>query len=108
MHTNFSTKDTRDPKKGKEAIKNAITKLEAKHKEHIKHYGDCLEERLTGEYETSTIHEFSAGDADRGSSIRIPRPVAIKGYGYMEDRRPGANADPYMVAAMLLSTICGK
>ena len=108
MHTNFSTKDMRDPKKGRAVIKDAINKLEAKHKEHIKHYGDRLEERLTGDHETSTINDFSAGDANRGSSIRIPRPVAEKGYGYIEDRRPGANADPYMVAAMLVSTICGK
>ncbi len=108
MHTNFSTKDMRDPKKGRAVIKDAISKLEVMHKEHIKHYGDRLEERLTGEHETSTINEFSAGDANRGSSIRIPRPVALKGYGYIEDRRPGANADPYMVAAMLVSTICGK
>ena len=108
MHTNFSTKDMRDPQKGRAVIKDAINKLEVKHQEHIKHYGDRLEERLTGDHETSTINDFSAGDANRGSSIRIPRLVAEKGYGYIEDRRPGANADPYMVAAMLVSTICGK
>ena len=78
-----------------------------KHTDHIAHYGDKLEERLTGNHETSTIHEFSSGDANRGSSIRIPKPVALRGYGYLEDRRPGANADPYMVAALLVSTICG-
>jgi glutamine synthetase len=46
------------------------------------------------------------GKANRGSSIRIPRPVVIKGYGYIEDRRPGANADPYTVAALIISTVC--
>ena len=106
MHTNFSTKDIRDPKKGRDAINSALKNLEKKHTDHIKHYGDKLEERLTGAHETSAINEFSAGDANRGSSIRIPRPVAINGYGYLEDRRPGANADPYMVAALLISTIC--
>lgn len=35
------------------------------------------------------------GVADRGSSIRIPLPVQLKGYGYLEDRRPAANVDPY-------------
>ena len=44
---------------------------------------------------------------NRGASIRIPRPVASKGYGYIEDRRPGANANPYDVAAVLVETICG-
>jgi len=107
MHTNFSTKDMRDPKTGRSTIEGAISRLESKHREHILEYGEKLEERLTGDHETSTIHEFSAGDADRGKSIRIPRPVAIKGYGYIEDRRPGANADPYKVAMLLVSTICG-
>ncbi len=107
MHTNFSTKDTRDPKKGRKAINEAIERLSKKHKEHIPLYGDRLEERLTGHHETSSIHEFSAGAANRGSSIRIPRPVEIKGYGYIEDRRPGANADPYLVAARICATVCG-
>ena len=102
MHTNFSTSDIRDPKEGRKAIANAIEKLEKKHTDHIEHYGDKLEERLTGDHETSTIHEFSSGDANRSSSIRIPKPVALKGYGYLEDRRPGANADPYIVAALLV------
>ncbi len=106
MHTNFSTKSTRDPKKGKNAIDDAIKQLEKEHNNHIKVYGDKLEERLTGEHETSSIESFSAGHADRGSSIRIPRMVVDKGYGYIEDRRPGANADPYLVAARLIATIC--
>jgi len=107
MHTNFSTADMRHPERGKKAIKEAIDKIGKRHDDHIKLYGDKLEERLTGLHETSSIHSFSAGEADRGSSIRIPRPVSIKGYGYLEDRRPGANADPYVVAALLVSAICG-
>ena len=55
------------------------------------------ERRLTGLHETSSIHDFSAGVANRGSSIRIPRDVAEKGYGYLEDRRPSSNCDPYSV-----------
>ncbi|MEQ9116171.1 MAG: glutamine synthetase beta-grasp domain-containing protein [Rickettsiales bacterium] len=106
LHTNFSTKDTRDPKKGRAAIKDAIIKLEKNHLEHIKIYGDKLNERLTGLHETSSLDKFSYGDAHRGSSIRIPKPVATKGHGYIEDRRPGANADPYLVAAKLVETIC--
>jgi hypothetical protein len=43
------------------------------------------------------MDEFSSGTADRGSSVRIPRPVERKGYGFLEDRRPSANCDPYQV-----------
>jgi glutamine synthetase len=76
-----------------------------KHQEHIKIYGAGLDERLTGEHETCSIDQFRHGTADRGASIRIPRPVAQKGCGYLEDRRPGANANPYAVCARILQTI---
>lgn len=105
-HTNFSTRDMRDPKKGMAAIKKAINALESRHQEHIAVYGHDLEMRLTGKHETASIKQFIAGVGDRGASIRIPRPVAEKGYGYLEDRRPGANANPYEVAAILVETIC--
>lgn len=107
MHTNFSTKSTRNKKTGRKAIDEAIKRLGKKHQEHIVLYGHGLHERLTGLHETSSINDFSAGAADRGCSIRIPRMVEQKGYGYIEDRRPGANADPYLVAARLTATICG-
>lgn len=106
MHTNFSTKDIRDPKKGMAAIEDAMKKLEAKHAEHIVLYGADLDERLTGLHETCDINTFKYGAADRGCSIRIPKPVEQKGYGYFEDRRPGANADPYLVTARLCTTVC--
>src|SRR5262249_17171699 len=76
MHTNFSTKDTRDPQKGKAAIKAATDALSKKHKEHIAVYGAGNHERLTGKHETCDIDTFRVGDADRGCSIRIPKPVA--------------------------------
>ena len=63
---------------------------------------DCLLEP-----ETCDIKAFKAGVAHRGASVRIPRPVAVKGSGYIEDRRPGANADPYRVATCLVDTVCG-
>lgn len=107
MHTNFSTKDTRDKAKGQAAIDAAMEALEKKHVEHIALYGAGLEARLTGEHETCNINTFKVGTADRGCSIRIPAPVAEKGYGYFEDRRPGANADPYLVAARLCTTVAG-
>lgn len=105
-HTNFSTKATRDPKTGMSAIKKAIAKLEAKHDEHIVMYGHGIEERLTGRHETASYKEFLSGVGHRGASIRIPRNVATQGYGYFEDRRPCANANPYEVAARLIETVC--
>lgn len=108
-HTNFSTAAMRDPKQGPEAIKEAISALSSKHVEHIAVYGHGLEERLTGLHETSSMDKFSTGvgPSDRGASIRIPPEVAKNGYGYIEDRRPGANCDAYLVCARLISTICG-
>ena len=108
MHTNFSTNATRDKKNGLQAIKDAANKLAASHDKHIQVYGHLLHERLTGDYETSTINDFSIGSADRGCSIRIPKPVEIAGCGYFEDRRPGANSDPYEVAAALVDTVCNQ
>lgn len=104
-HTNFSTVETRDPKNGMNAIHKIMKGLEKNHKKHIAVYGHDLESRLTGKHETSSIHSFSYGIADRGASVRIPRSVSNQGYGYFEDRRPGANANPYEVAAILVQTV---
>ena len=108
MHTNFSTKTMRDPQTGLEAIERAINALETKHDQHILAYGDGLEERLTGQHETCAINDFRQGVADRGASIRIPTHVVSQGCGYLEDRRPAANADPYIVSARILETVCGN
>jgi glutamine synthetase len=106
MHTNFSTTSTRDEKHGLENINNCIKLLSTKHSEHVEVYGYNLSDRLTGLHETCDIDTFKGGVADRGASIRIPQNVNTAGYGYLEDRRPGANADPYLVAARLCGTIC--
>ena len=105
-HTNFSTKLMRMKEKGMSAIQDAVEALAAKHADHIKVYGHGLAERLTGKHETCSIHEFRYGVSDRGASIRIPLSVSQQGYGYLEDRRPGANSDPYLVATRLIATIC--
>merc|ERR1712142_1337041 len=60
----------------------------------------------TGMHETSSADSFSAGVANRGSSVRIPREVAAKGYGYLEDRRPASNADPYSVTGLIVKSCC--
>lgn len=91
-------------------IEEAIEKLSKVHQRHIEAYdpkqGRDNERRLTGLHETSNIHDFSAGVANRGASIRIPRQVAEKKMGYLEDRRPSSNCDPYAVADVLIRTIC--
>ena len=105
MHTNFSTHSMRESG-GLKVIHKAIENLKKTHKEHIAVYGDKLEERLTGLHETCNIKEFRSGPLDRGASIRIPAHVVNRGYGYFEDRRPGANADPYLVSHRLIQTVC--
>lgn len=106
QHTNFSIKSMRDQKTGRNTIEQCLKRLSEKHEEHISVYGHRLSERLTGKHETCAIDEFRSGVGDRGASIRIPLHVAQKGYGYLEDRRPGANADPYVIASRILKTIC--
>ncbi len=63
--------------------------------------------RLTGEHETAPYTKFSYGVSNRGASVRIPAAVAAAKRGYLEDRRPNANIDPYVVSAIIIETICG-
>ncbi|CAI5487588.1 unnamed protein product [Closterium sp. Naga37s-1] len=102
-HTNYSTKAMRE-EGGMKAIEEAVEKLSKRHYEHISNYGLGNEKRLTGKHETANINTFRSGVADRGSSIRIPLGVALEGKGYLEDRRPAANADPYVIARLLIQT----
>ena len=76
------------------------------HEDHIVLYGAHNEERLTGLHETCSIHEFRYGVSDRGASVRIPMATAKDGHGYLEDRRPSANMDPYLVCGALMETCC--
>ena len=65
-----------------------------------------IEFRLTGLHETAPWDEFSYGVSDRGASVRIPWQVAVDKKGYIEDRRPNANCDPYEVTRLIVSTCC--
>jgi glutamine synthetase len=102
-HTNFSTNAMRD---GYDAIITACESLAPKVKEHVELYGHGLEERLTGLHETAPWNEFNYGVSDRGASVRIPWQVEVDKKGYIEDRRPNANCDPYDVAFIMIDTIC--
>lgn len=106
-HTNFSTKAMRE-NGGIKVIEDACKKLSKKHAEHMAVYGAHNEERMTGLHETCKIDEFRYGVSDRGASVRIPLQTAQDGKGYLEDRRPAANMDPYLVCAKLIETVCGE
>jgi glutamine synthetase len=51
--------------------------------------------------ETQSIDKFSWGVSDRGSSIRVPQATAKQWIGYLEDRRPASNADPYRIVRVI-------
>tara|TARA_Y100000992_G_scaffold208758_1_gene143096 strand:+ start:137 stop:1114 length:978 start_codon:yes stop_codon:yes gene_type:complete len=104
-HTNFSTKEMREDG-GYDEILEACEKLSKNPQEHIDAYGQDNDQRLTGLHETCSITEFRYGVSDRGASIRIPWQVKRDKKGYLEDRRPASNCDPYVVSQKLIETIC--
>jgi|TARA_B110000208_G_scaffold159121_1_gene193614 glutamine synthetase len=101
-HANFSTIDMRRSFK---ACEDACRALGENVEEHIANYGHDIESRLTGEHETCSYKEFRWGVSDRTASIRIPWGVAKAGMGYIEDRRPNADCDPYLVCGLILKTV---
>lgn len=103
-HTNFSTQKMREDG-GYPVIIGAIEKLRSKHAEHMAVYGDHNDERMTGAHETASFDTFSYGVAHRGCSVRIPRAVEIAQKGYLEDRRPSSNMDPYLVTSKILESV---
>ena len=102
-HINISTKAMREGPM--ENIMSAINCLKATHSKAIQIYGEGNSERLTGKHETSSIDEFTWGVADRGASIRVPRHVLADGKGYIEDRRPAGNVDPYLALALIMNSL---
>merc|ERR1712038_1576422 len=104
-HTNFSTLTMREGIGGMEYINNMMSKFAAQHQAHIRLYGDDNNKRLTGIHETSSMDKFSYGVGNRAASFRIPTSTAhAAGKGYLEDRRPASNIDPYLVCGMLVNT----
>ena len=104
LHTNFSNAEMREV--GGEALFTAICEaFRPVHKEHIDVYGSSNNERLTGLHETQSIDKFSYGVSDRGASIRIPVSTAQTWKGYLEDRRPASNGDPYRISARIIKTV---
>jgi glutamine synthetase len=105
MHCNFSTDYMREVG-GKDYFLKLMAAFEKNRAEHIAVYGPDNEMRLTGLHETASINSFSYGVADRGASIRIPHSFVEADYrGYLEDRRPNSQGDPYAIASQILKTI---
>ena len=106
MHANFSTEYLRETG-GKDYFLKLMDAFEKYTEEHIAVYGPDNDQRLTGLHETQSIDKFSWGVADRGASIRVPHSF-VKGdayKGYLEDRRPNSQGDPYKIAGRILQTI---
>lgn len=105
MHCNFSTKHMREVG-GEAYFKALMAAFEKNMEEHIAVYGPDNDMRLTGLHETQSIDKFSWGVADRGSSIRVPHSFKNNGWkGYLEDRRPNSQGNPYQIASRVLQTI---
>lgn len=105
MHANFSNALLREAgnKETYDKVCQAFAPVVA---EHIAVYGADNDQRLTGQHETQSIDQFSYGVSDRGASIRIPVATVENGWkGWLEDRRPSSNADPYKAAARIIKTV---
>jgi glutamine synthetase len=97
-----------------QVITSAIGDLKKNHSAHIELFGIGNEKRLNGTHETSKYHQFDSGVGSRLCSVRIPTiPIYKEGTnsyhrqlaGYIEDRRPSANMDPYIVCTLIAQSI---
>jgi glutamine synthetase len=104
LHTNFSNKRMRE-EGGEEYFKAIFRVFESNAKSHIDNYGSDNHLRLTGKYETQSIDKFSWGISDRGASIRVPKSVGETWKGYLEDRRPASNANPYKIMYSIATSL---
>lgn len=105
MHANFSTAFMREVG-GQPYFETLMSAFEKNCADHIAVYGPDNHMRLTGLHETQRIDQFSYGVADRGASIRVPHSFVNNGYkGYLEDRRPNSQGDPYQIASQILKTV---
>ena len=103
-HINFSTKSMREMK---EYYNTVIAKIGTYHAINPAwdSYGAENRIRLIGIHETSSMDAFTSGVSNRAASIRIPYNTFKKETGYLEDRRPAANIDPYRAILWILRAI---
>ena len=100
-HFNFDTVEMIQ-EGGYDRINSILENMKLLHQEHMKVYGEANEKRMVGAYETAKYNEFTYGVASRNTSVRIPHNTFINKKGYIEDRRPASNCDPYLVSSKLL------
>jgi len=104
-HINFSTRHMRE-NSDMSYMREMCSGMEKYHEDAISLYGNGNEKRLTGKHETLLVDKFSWGEMNRDASIRIPiYTVNNSGKGYLEDRRPAANVDPYEAFSHIVSCI---
>ena len=104
LHCNLSNKKMRE-EGGEDYFKSIFRAFDVRQQSHIEVYGSDNHLRLTGKHETQSIDKFSWGISDRGASIRVPLSTAKEWKGYIEDRRPASNADPYKIVKVIETTM---
>ena len=102
-HFNFDTIEMRE-ENGYDKIKVILKNMDRLHSEHMSAYGEGNELRMVGAYETAKYDEFTYGVGSRNTSVRIPLNTFNNKRGYIEDRRPASNCDPYEVSSKLLES----
>ena len=105
MHCNFSTTYMREVG-GKEYFEELMAAFDKNREDHIAVYGPDNHMRLTGKHETAPIEQVQLR---RRRPRRLdPRAAQLRAQrlrGYLEDRRPNSQGDPYQIASQVLKTI---
>jgi glutamine synthetase len=95
-----------DGKNGLQYIIEACNALcdDNAHVMHMEVYGVDNQDRMIGSHETASADKCTWGYSDRSCSIRVPLGVVKDKCGYLEDRRPASNHDPYLVTTAIVNT----
>ena len=105
-HVNFATTAMRQKGGLNHALNYIIPLIQEAHADHMLVYGKNNQHRLSGQFTTCPINKCLLGnETEFSSAIRIPPKLYREGMGYLEDRRPSAASDPYLVAARLHATL---
>ena len=103
-HTNFSTKEMREEGGYKyiEAVRGARQELgRARQQLRPRHRGPSHRPSRDGTVERVQLRRVRPRRVDPHPAAGLPRQK-----GYLEDRRPNANVDPYVVARLMVETVC--
>lgn len=101
MVSRFSTKQMRD-EKGIEYIRKYYNYISSSSviKESSSFYNRAYDNGFL-----NNVELFSDFDFANNKILKIPFPVLISGRGYIEDRSPLADSDPYSVSCFLLDSL---